>query len=91
MDRRTTASAKRDDAAFPVRIKIVVPRMGLGRRLDDVEQWLRENVGKGNFACHSSRGIGTDAMAIHLRAVEDARAFVGNFPDLALADGTSAL
>ena len=90
MNRRTTSSAKTDDAAFPVRINIAVPRLGLGRRLHDVEQWLRDDAGRGNFACHSSYGVGTDAMAVHLRSVGCALAFLHAFPDLDLADGIFA-
>jgi hypothetical protein len=91
VNRRTTAQAKTDDAAFPVRVKIVVPRFGLGRSLDAIERWLRDHVGKGNFACHSAPGIGTDTMAVHFRNVDIARSFVAAFPDLELADGTISI
>jgi hypothetical protein len=37
--------AKRDDLAFPVRVKVCVPDRGLGKTLDRMVVWLRENLG----------------------------------------------
>ena len=88
MSRRTSPQSRSDDVAFPVRIKIAVPRLGLGRRLDDIEAWLRAHVGRGGFACHSAVSTGTDALAIHFLNIEDAARFLAAFPDLELANGT---
>lgn len=85
MNRRSTPSAKRDDDAFPIRLKFAVPPEGLGKRLDEINAWLRDYLPAGAFAVHSARTIGGSAMAIHFVAIEDARALLQQFPDLALA------
>lgn len=85
MNRRSTPSAKRDDDTFPIRLKFAVPPDGLGKRLDEVNAWLRSYVRPGGFAIHSARTIGGSAMAIHLLELADAMALVQRFPDLELA------
>lgn len=82
---------KMDEAAFPVRLRIVVPPRGLGRLLDTMHEWLRTDVGTGNFASHSSAGLGCQGMAIYFRTVADARRFTDAFPQVALADGIKAV
>lgn len=85
MTRRTAPAAKRDDDAFPIRIKFAVPPNGLGKRLDELNAWLRFALPPGSFAIHSARAIGGSAMAVHLLAIEDACALLERFPDLRLA------
>lgn len=90
MNRRSTPQKKLDEAAFPVRIRIVVPPRGLGRALDLMHLWLRENVGSGNYGAHSAPGLGCDALAIYLRSIGEAQRFLEAFPQLELADGIRA-
>lgn len=85
MTRRTTPPAKRDDDAFPVRIKLAVPPDGLGATLDAMTRWLRANIPQGEFATHSARTIGGSAMALHFERIEDAARFLAAFPDAHLA------
>lgn len=85
MNRRSTPSAKRDDDAFPIRLKFAVPPDGLGKRLDEINAWLRSNLPSRAFAVHSARTIGGSAMAIHFLTLEDASALLQRFPDLQLA------
>lgn len=88
MARRTTPQSKTDDLAFPVRIKLAVPtQTGLGRDLDRIYDWLAEEVGAGNYACHAAPGIGCETMAIYFRCTESAAQFTSAFADLPLADG----
>lgn len=91
MNRRTSPQKKMDEAAFPVRLRIVVPPHGLGPLLDTMHQWLRADIGTGNFASHSSAGLGCQGMAIYFRTVADARRFTDAFPQVALADGIKAV
>src|SRR5437016_5941998 len=35
---------------FPVRLRIAVPPLGLGSRLDDLKAWLDDNCGAGGWA-----------------------------------------
>lgn len=88
MPRRTAPQSKTDDLAFPVRVKIAVPPLGLGRMLDHVFAWLKAELGAREYACHSQPGIGCDTMAVYFRSAEAAQRFVEAFPDLELADGT---
>jgi hypothetical protein len=90
MVRRTPRQQAIDDLAFPVRVKFAVPMLGLGRTLDAVDRWLAEELGPGEFACHSSPSIGCDAAAIYFRTISSAERFTYAFPDLMLADGTRA-
>jgi hypothetical protein len=85
MSRRSTPSAKRDDDAFPIRIKLKVPQDGLGKRLDEMMAWLRDNLPREAFAVHSARMIGGDAVAIYFLAIDDATGFLGAFSDMTLA------
>lgn len=85
MTRRTTPAAKRDDDAFPVRIKLAVPPDGLGTTLDAIATWLRGNLPRDAFALHSARTIGGDAMAVYFLGIEDAGRFLAAFPEVPLA------
>lgn len=80
--------SKRDDTAFPVRVKVAVPPFGLGKELDRAQEWLKREIGPGRFACHSSPGIGCDTAAFYFRDVPAAWRFFDAFPELQLADGT---
>ena len=85
VNRRSTSSAKRDDDAFPIRLKFAVPPDGLGKRLDEINAWLRSNLPPHAFAIHSTRTIGGSAMAVYFTGLADAGAFVAAFPDVPLA------
>lgn len=87
MPRHTIRQAKRDDLAFPLRVKVRVPREGLGPLLDRMQAWLRENVGVFDHACHSQPGLACDTVAFYFRNPEKALAFVRAFPEAKLADG----
>jgi hypothetical protein len=85
MSRRTTSSAKRDDDAFPVRLKFAVPPDGMGKRLDEINAWLRSNLPQNSFAVHGGRTIGGSALAVYFLGLDDAGGFLAAFPDLRLA------
>lgn len=82
--------AKRDELAFPVRVKIRVPGDGLGEALDVMIAWLRGNVPASNYACHSAPGLACSTAAFYFRNVETAHAFVSAFPAVELADGIAS-
>ena len=88
MSRRSSPQAKQDDLAFPVRLKLTVPPMGLGKLTDAIDDWLRREVGPGDYASHSAPGIAGSTAAIYFRRAEDAAAFTAAFPQAELADGT---
>jgi hypothetical protein len=79
--------AKRDELAFPVRVKVRVPDSGLGATLDRMMAWLRGNVQALDFACHSAPGLACSTAAFYFRNLETAQAFVNAFPTAELADG----
>ena len=87
MARRTMPTAKRDDALFPVRVKIRTPQRGFGQAFDQILIWLREEVGENDCAVHSATAIGSDATAFYFRDPVTAQRFVDCFPELKLADG----
>lgn len=88
MPRRSSPRQKTDDLAFPVRVKLAVPPHGLGPAYDRMHDWLRRELGPGDYACHAAPGVGCDTAAFYFRTVPAARRFVDAFPDMALADGT---
>ena len=90
MPRGSISTHALDEAAFPVRLKLHVPPHGFGHALIDILQWLRREVGEGNFARHEAETLEEEALAIHFRRLEDAAKFMGAFPDLRLADGTAS-
>lgn len=91
MVRRSTPQKKTDELAFPVRVRFEVPGLGFGNRLNDLHQWLSKEIGPGNYAVHSSNGLATDGMAVHLRLAEDAHTVTQAFPDFVLADGVASV
>jgi len=88
MVRRSTPQSKTDDLAYPVRVKIAVPVGGLGNVLIEMQNWLRDQLGRGEYAIHSTRSTVGDAAAFHFRSIEAAQRFVDAFPSAELADGT---
>ena len=88
--RRSTPQQRTDDLAFPVRVKVAIPPCGLGRVLTDIYAWLQAHHPPGDFACHAAAGFACDAAAFYFRTVEDAQAFRQAFPEVTLADGTTA-
>ncbi|MDC8755196.1 hypothetical protein OIK40_11155 [Erythrobacter sp. sf7] len=89
MSQHSIRQAKRDDLAFPVRVKIRVPDGGLGKLLDGMTDWLRANVSAAEYACHGAPGLACSTAAFYFRNIEIAHAFVSAFPAAELADGIS--
>jgi hypothetical protein len=87
MARRSTPQSKTDDLAFPVRVKIAIPPLGLGRMTNLADEWLKTELGPRRWALHSQQGLGGTTAAYYFRTAEDAQRFVEAFPDLELADG----
>lgn len=88
MTRRSRLQSKTDDLAFPVRVKFVIPRTGLGFTAE-LHDWLREHVGTGRYAVHGGRALATDALGVHFIQIADALRFAEQFADrLELADET---
>lgn len=90
----STPQAKLDEAAFPVRILVVVPETGFDRKLTEMSAWLTAHVGRGNYANHGGgrrimRDDMVDAAAFYFRDARLAAEFVEAF-DLQLADGTTS-
>ena len=85
MARRSIPRAKRDDDALPIRIKLAVPPEGLGKRLDEMNEWLRANLPREAYAVHGARTIGGDEMGVYFLTLADAAAFLKVFPNVPLA------
>ena len=66
---------------FPVRIRIAVPRSGLGQRHTQITAWLDENCGAGGWAITASgtRGPLNDAISIYFGDAALASAFVARW------------
>jgi hypothetical protein len=76
--RAAQRTARDADRRFPVRIRIAVPDLGLGERLNQIGEWLDENAGADGWAVTPSgmRGVLNDALSIQLTDATIASAFV---------------
>jgi len=88
MVRRSTSQSRTDDRAYPIRVKIAVPVGGLGNVLIDMQNWLRDHLGTGEYAIHSAPTTVGDAAAFYFRTVDAGQRFIDAFPAAELADGT---
>jgi len=66
---------------FPVRIRVAVPRAGLGQRHTQITAWLDENCGADGWAITPSgtRGVANDALSIYFGDAAFASAFVARW------------
>jgi hypothetical protein len=66
---------------FPVRIRIAIPRNGLGKRHTQITAWLDENCGADGWAMTPSgtRGVLNDALSIYFGDATLASAFVARW------------
>lgn len=90
MPRRSMPQHVLDDAAFPIRVKLRVPDLGLGTVLIEMLRWLRSEVGENNFAYHDAETLEGEALALHFRRFQDLAAFLRAFPKLDIADTTTS-
>lgn len=80
MVRRSTPASVIDDRRFPVRLRVAVPPNGFGQRLNEMHAWLRENVGRGNFATHGFHRPGVQQACLwYFLNVGTAHEFVERF------------
>ena len=93
MVRRSTPQRKVDATAFPIVVRVLVPGNGFSSfgPENDIWQWLRREIGGGNYAETGHRSMLGDAVAFNFRAMEDAVAFLDQFPMLVLADDTMSV
>lgn len=80
----------RDGHAFPVRLKVKLPLHAAQSEQSLIGAWLRSRVGRGEYAQHIAETPTGDVMVYHFRFLEDALALMTAFPELELADATSA-
>ena len=63
MDRRSPPQKRIDDHAFPVRVKVLVPKRGFENLLLDMHRWLDTAVCRGSYAVHGAGQGFTHATA----------------------------
>ena len=89
MTKRSASQSSIDNAAFPVRVLIIIPSFGLGVILNRIHVWLNLEIGPGNHAVHTGSSFARrEALALYFRSPDVALAFCDAFPELELADGT---
>ena len=92
MSRRSTPQHRRFDDAYPVRLRLRMPRDGWGVALHDHREWARRTLGPGAMGFGATTVSGGEPVSVlYFRDVEGARAFLAAFPAVALADGVDAL
>ena len=87
MTRHALRQRKSDEIAFPVRVKFQIPDRGLSNS-QAIHDWLRDMIGRGDFAVHPGRSIGMQSVAIYFISLHDADRFHRAFPELQFADST---
>ena len=90
MSRRSMPTAARIEATFPVRVKVAVPKNGLGRQIEEIGSWLNREVGPGRYGQAPAPMLGGDAAGFHFVCLEDATRFLAAFPELKMAVGVLA-
>lgn len=90
MTRRTTPKKITDEAAYPIRIKVLIPPLGLSS-LPAIHKWLIQHVGRDRCAQHGASIRGWDAVAFYFLDIEDAAAFLRAFPALELDRGPQVI
>lgn len=89
MVKRTSPQAKTDDLAFPIRVKILVPELGFGRKMDDIVEWLRNNLAATDYAWHGAQSYAHwHTTAFYFRSITVAARFLEEHPWLEVADET---
>ncbi len=80
MATRARSSLKRNaERKFPIRIRVTVPECGHGKKLDAIHDWLRRELGAGQYAWASDSQPQRDASAIYLPTIEIALRLVNKF------------
>ncbi|OJW72764.1 MAG: hypothetical protein BGO57_16150 [Sphingomonadales bacterium 63-6] len=87
MSRHALRQRKSDEVAFPVRVKFRIPDRGLSNS-QAIHDWLRDMIGRGDFAVHAGRSVGMQSFAVYFISLRDADRFHRAFPELQFADGT---
>ena len=90
MTRRPSPRSRADKLAFSVRVRFAVPDYGLGQQLNDLHDWLSNEIGPGGYAVHTSNALAGDGLGVYLCEPAQALAPVSAFPDLVLADKTAS-
>ena len=80
----------RDGHAFPVRLRIKMPVQDVWSEESLISVWLRIRIGRGEYAQHVAETPLGDVMLLYFRRLEDALALTTVFPELELADATTA-
>ena len=89
MSRQYQQQKKRDDLAFPVRVRVRLPEYGSGEDIDTLLNWCRNNVPAGAYAWYpDSRNFTENLELFHFRDTETAHRFVEEL-NLELPDGTT--
>lgn len=80
MSTRARSPLKRNaERKFPIRVRIKAPEGGQALEVDAIYEWLRQEVGQGNYAWTSDSQPGFDASAVYLPSVEIAYRLVAEF------------
>jgi hypothetical protein len=85
---RTQLKSKRDDMAFPVRVKVRVPQNGLGNLHGEMTHYLNTNFGPAKAALHSATVLWGQGCAFYFVDLGSAVQFFDEYPGLQLADAT---
>ena len=92
LSRRSTPQQKTDHSAYPVHVRVLVPRAWLRPALSDqIHRWLDTQLGRGEYAQAGADSILGDAVAFLFRSTDHADAFMAAHPELVLADGTTSV
>ena len=88
MARRSTTKAKIDDNTFPIRLRVIVPELGFGTLVEQMNDWLRETPHAwhgGGWGQVSGRTRQTSLL--YMDSIEDAQGFLKHFPEIELYIG----
>lgn len=87
MVRRSLPNSRKAERYFPVRVSAVTPAGGFRAQLNDMYAWLNAGPGRGAYWVGADAGLGRDVVLFYFCDAAVAKAFVDQFPCLALAVG----
>ena len=77
MPRRTAPAHKTDERTFAVRVRFVIPEMGL-RNINEIYTWLRGRA-PGEFAIHGTVTVRRDCCFLYMNDAAKASECVNHF------------
>lgn len=86
MRKKDIPNVVNDDFAFPIRIKLRIPPVGIAEGIRMLSDQCGLTLASGTWAVHPGLPLGADVIALYLARLSDAEQLLAALPQLELAD-----